>query len=348
MSSNPGVPHPVSPFDYGCDDAVSDGIERAEALDGWLLEELGPDWSDLRATLLPPDGIRAVHPRSLWAFFTCAFELARETSRLGAERARATARAWASEPFTFSPVAGTMDLRAVAAHPALQLALDSSWRSDIHGVSLRALDRHAVDGVCRGPLSEALAVLRDASQVGWDLVLRECAAVAIVTTEPPMAEQGAVSLTVKRVPGLVILSEVPLLMLIEGLVHEAAHLWLNGVERVRPFCGDPNLRLATPLRKDPRPVSGLLHQAWVLAHLSLLHDELAASEHPALASDRSRIESFRRSHRRDLLSSLDVLEGTAGALTPQGSEFVARMRCVLPEAREPHTSSVARQSSSVR
>jgi HEXXH motif-containing protein len=342
MTITRGTPHPASPFDYGYEDAVLDSMERAEALDSWLLEQLGAEWRALRTVLLPSGGLRGGHPRSLWVFFLCAFELAREASQHGAERARAAAKAWAAEPFIVSSIEGAPGLCAVAAHPALQLALDSSWRSDIHGVSLRGLDRHAMAHVCRGPLSEALGVLRDASRSGWDLVMRECAAVAFVTTDPPMTEQGAVSLTVKRVPGLVILSEVPLLMQVEGLVHEAAHLWLNGVERVRPLCADPSLRLATPLRKDPRPVLGLLHQAWVLAHLSLLHDDFAASRHPALASDFARIESFRRSHRRDLLSALDVLEGTAGALTSQGTEFVARMRCVLPHAGESHPTSAAR------
>jgi HEXXH motif-containing protein len=178
-------------------------------------------------------------------------------------------------------------------------------------------------------MAKALRVLREGSPTGWDLVRRECAVVAFVTTSPPLAEQGSISLTVKRVPGIVILSEVPLLLLIEGLVHESAHLWLNSVERVRQLGGDRTLSLMTPLRNDPRPVSGLLHQAWVLAHLTLLHDELYASNHPTLAAERTRIESFRRSHRRDLSAALEMLDGTPGALTPLGTSFVAQMRAAV-------------------
>ena len=151
---------------------------------------------------------------------------------------------------------------------------------------------------------------------------------AIVTTDPPLADQGAVSLTVKRVPGLVILSEVPMLLLIEGLVHEAAHLWLNGVERVREFYADTDLRLVSPLRRDSRPVSGLLHQAWVLAHLAILYDELAASGHHSLVDEMPRIEAFRRSHRSDLSAALDTLAGTPGALTEMGRRVTESMRPV--------------------
>lgn len=313
-------------FDYRCEDARCDVAERAAALDGWLGDRLGQSWEPLRCRLLPPEGLSA-EPRHLWRHFLCGFELARIESKDGAEAARESALAWANSPPDSVPIdAG--GIRAARSHPALQRALDSSWRADIHGVSLVALpDSLLMEGAARR-LAEALELLRQASPTGWGLVQSECAAVAIVTTDPPLADRGAVSLTVKRVPGAVIVSEVPLLLLAEGLVHEAAHLWLNGVERVRRFCADPDLRLSTPLRRDPRPVSGLLHQAWVLAHLGILHEELAASGHPSLAGDAARMNAYRAAHRRDLGMALDTLERTPGALTPLGRQFAESMRAV--------------------
>jgi len=318
-------------FDYECEDAHRDTMDRAAALDGWLEERLGDPWRSLRRRLAPTARAR-IEPRHLWAQFLCGFELARIESRGGSEAARTAADDWAGSPPACLPLPEG-GIGALPAHPALQRSLDSSWRGDIHRVALVALGRQALKDGPVSCLSSALAVLRQSSATGWGIVARECAAIAVVTTEPPLADRGAVSLTVKRVPGLIIVSEVPLLLLIEGLVHEAAHLWLNGVERVRQFCADPDLRLATPLRPDPRPVSGLLHQAWVLAHLALLHDELAASGHPSLASERPRIETFRQSHRRDLAAALDTLEGTPRALTELGARFAAAMRPVAAEVR---------------
>lgn len=320
-------------FDYRCDDAHRDLAERAAALDGWLDERLGGPWRSLRSRLAPT-GEAQPHPRRSWGEFLCGFELARIESRDGADAARSIASAWSDDPPTCLPVP-ERGIGVLAAHPSLQRALDSSWRPDIHRVALVALGREALGGGPAARLASALAALSESSPTGWRLVEQECAAVAIVTTDPPLADQGAVSLTVKRVPGLVIVSEVPVLLLIEGLVHEAAHLWLNGVERVREFCADPDLRLVSPLRRDPRPVSGLLHQAWVLAHLAILHDELAASGHRSLADEMPRIEAFRRSHRSDLTAALDTLEGTPGALTEMGRRFTESMRPVAAEGTGP-------------
>lgn len=311
-------------FDYGCEDAVLDCATRAEALDGWLAEQVGEPWQQLRE-MLPSPARELWAPRACWAFFLHAFELAAVLVNQGPDAARAAAIAWRDSMPEAIALAGEQ-IVVLPANPVVQRALDDSWRADVHGVSLIALDAEAVQRGVVEQLQTSIRVLRDSSPTGWRIVDRECGAVVMVATEPRLDDRGAVSLTVKRVPGMVMLSEVPLLLLIEGLVHESAHLWLNGVERVKSFCGDPDLRLATPLRRDLRPVSGLLHQAWVLVHLCILHNELAVARHPALATDASLIESLRRAHRRDLCAAVATLEGAEGGLTPDGALFVSAIR----------------------
>jgi HEXXH motif-containing protein len=311
-------------FDYGCEDASRDCAERGAALDGWLAEQVGEPWWRLREAL-PSPAQEPGAPQACWELFLYAFDIAAILVNRGRDAARAAAIEWWSATPKAIPLAGER-IVVVPASPALQRALDDSWRADVHGVSLVALDGEVVQGGLVERLQSAIRVLRDSSPTGWGIVDRECGAVVMVATSPRLAEQGAVSLTVKRVPGMVMLSDVPLLLLLEGLVHESAHLWLNGVERVRSFCGAPDLRLATPLRRDPRPVSGLLHQAWVLVHLCVLHDELAAAQHPALVADAALIQSLRGAHRRDLGAALATLEGAEGALTPDGARFVSAIR----------------------
>jgi HEXXH motif-containing protein len=67
------------------------------------------------------------------------------------------------------------------------------------------------------------------------------------------------------------MTPVPTLLTIESIVHEASHLYLTAVERLHKLYKSDELVLKTPLRPDPRPISGLLHQVWVLINLVRLY-----------------------------------------------------------------------------
>lgn len=315
---------------YECADATAHWGERARALDQWLEEQLPGNWTRVRNAVLVTSALEAVPPRELWSFFLCALEVAKCLAAGDIESATHVSESLAAKPpqplRTLVRSEQTNLISIVPAHDVVQRALDVSWRSDIHGVSLVALPSMDISQSHADLLDQSLRVLREASPALMRLVQAQCAAVVLVSTQPPLAEQSAVSLTVKRIPGLVFLSEVPLLLFMEGLVHESVHLWLNGVERVRMLYIDSELRLMTPLRKDPRPISGLMHQAWVLLHLVQLHRDLGSHHHPILQSESRRQAKLLAEHTSDLEVALNSLEIASHALTDNGIAFVRGMR----------------------
>jgi HEXXH motif-containing protein len=59
------------------------------------------------------------------------------------------------------------------------------------------------------------------------------------------------------------------------IVHEAAHLLLFGLARNEPLVNDGPARCHdSPLRRDPRPMDGLFHAAFVLARECFAFDRL--------------------------------------------------------------------------
>lgn len=54
---------------------------------------------------------------------------------------------------------------------------------------------------------------------------------------------------------------------IERLVHEAAHIRLFGTDRVALHDNPPGHRISSPFRRDARPVTGVIHAAFVYARL---------------------------------------------------------------------------------
>ncbi|MCP2353554.1 HEXXH motif-containing protein [Nonomuraea thailandensis] len=67
----------------------------------------------------------------------------------------------------------------------------------------------------------------------------------------------------------------PIAKLAEEIVHESSHVRLNSILASTPCLLDDGGKLyETPLREDPRPAVGLLHQLFVLARLCEWHARL--------------------------------------------------------------------------
>ena len=125
--------------------------------------------------------------------------------------------------------------------------------------------------------------------------------------------------------------------LAEALVHEGTHNRFNVAALSHPFLinevgqGAPAL-LATPLRSDPRPLSGLFQQLVVLVRSVSLYDRLL----PSGAFDTSERHALKV--RRDVLrgqadQALATIQSQADALTGYGQELVAEAGDLLSQAR---------------
>ncbi|MQY04341.1 hypothetical protein ACRB68_23940 [Actinomadura sp. RB68] len=119
----------------------------------------------------------------------------------------------------------------------------------------------------------------------------------------------------------------PRLRLAEALVHEGAHTRCNAAALTTPFLtpdgSASGALVGTPLRADPRPLSGLFQQVVVLARCVMLYDLVlreGASSEPQTAA------------RRDLLLS----QGRQGVAAAQAHrpELTRAGQDVLDEAAE--------------
>ena len=121
--------------------------------------------------------------------------------------------------------------------------------------------------------------------------------------------------------------------LAEALVHEAAHNRCNAAALSTPFLADAGPGdepvLQTPLRQDPRPLTGLLQQLVVLVRSAMLYDRLldAGMAQQALVDRREKL-------RGQASEALRVISGHTGRLTDHG-------RSVVAEARDLHARSPA-------
>lgn len=125
--------------------------------------------------------------------------------------------------------------------------------------------------------------------------------------------------------------------LAEALVHEATHNRFNIAALSRPFLigeevqGAPAL-LATPLRSDPRPLSGLFQQLVVLVRSVGLYDRLIPSG-AFDTSERQALEARRDVLRGQADHALVTTQNQAGALTAYGKDLVAEAGDLLARAR---------------
>lgn len=82
------------------------------------------------------------------------------------------------------------------------------------------------------------------------------------------------------------------LNMLEHLVHEAAHLHLHALMMLDPIIlNDPNELYTAPIRKDARPMKGILHAYFVLSRMKYVFDrfEDKNKQHPLLDSYKDRI-----------------------------------------------------------
>ncbi|GJE13282.1 hypothetical protein FOHLNKBM_4345 [Methylobacterium longum] len=123
---------------------------------------------------------------------------------------------------------------------------------------------HRIRGLvaeARGLLTEAdLTLLDEIDTLGHQIVLATNASGGFGGAATVFL-WGAVVLNPARVPDRV--------TLVEGLAHETAHALLFGMTLGADLTtNDPIERYASPLRRDPRPIEGIVHATYVLARMN--------------------------------------------------------------------------------
>jgi HEXXH motif-containing protein len=316
------------PFDVHSSVVDTEAIDRAEALDAWLQARLGEAWDEL------VDGwngrvVSGLRRKHLYRFHLLANRIARLVvaspgcadpgSRLDALRMHPLEEVWPRSG------GGQAAISLVADHPALADDLASAWNSQREGRSLAGWPAAHLRAGFAERFEAALGLLGCAPKL-LRLVQDHCAAACILKADPPEERGTCISLTSKSVPGLVYLSDTPLILTAEALVRESASLCLSGWEQVRTFCWEPSRLVVTPFCADPRPVSGLVHQVFVLVRLAELYAALAASQYESVDRNRKQVEKRRGIQQSDMRAGLRALETCSSALTPDGLTLLEALR----------------------
>jgi HEXXH motif-containing protein len=118
----------------------------------------------------------------------------------------------------------------------------------------------------------------------------------------------------------------------DHIVHEAAHQRLNVEFEVEPALSNENfIGAVSPIRRDPRPLHGILHGTFVFLRLAQFFERVMAVE-PSLNAE----QRFHR-HVRGLYDGMSELERHA-RWTPRGNrlfeamwEVTRQLKTVLPE-----------------
>jgi hypothetical protein len=115
--------------------------------------------------------------------------------------------------------------------------------------------------------------------------------------------------------------------LAEALLHEGCHTRCNAAAVVRPFLKESSKdapRVMTPLRPDPRPLTGLFQQLVVLARCLSFYEGLVGRGLGGEAAA-ARCEKLRSRTRQ----ALETLQTCSGALTDHGLAVVAEAGMLL-------------------
>ena len=116
----------------------------------------------------------------------------------------------------------------------------------------------------------------------------------------------------------------------EALVHEGAHNRCNAAALVDPFLADSTSGsepvVMTPLRADPRPLTGLLQQLVVLVRSVLLYDRLGSQ--PSAAATAA-VEARRDKLRRQTSDALRTISAHTAKLTDHGRSVVSEAGALL-------------------
>ncbi|MEM7314763.1 MAG: HEXXH motif-containing putative peptide modification protein [Planctomycetota bacterium] len=127
-------------------------------------------------------------------------------------------------------------------------------------------------------------------------------------------------------------AEANRLDLAQQIAHEAGHLLLFGLMLGQPLTeNDLDEQYTSPLRKDARPMEGVVHAAYVLARMSYTLERLLASD---LLSEQEKAAARAdvAAHRRRYFDTLPVIEQHA-KFTSEGAEaFRGALRYMRREA----------------
>lgn len=121
------------------------------------------------------------------------------------------------------------------------------------------------------------------------------------------------------------------LAVVEVLAHEASHSLLFGLTQNEPLVHNPDHeRFASPLRKDPRPMDGIYHAAFVSARMWWAMDQISRSD-LLTSAQKDQAKAAAETDRANWEAGLSVIDEHA-RLSDTGSRILNDARRVMSAA----------------
>ena len=172
----------------------------------------------------------------------------------------------------------------------------------------------------------ALGLLERNDAQGFAVFAGSVSAIAPHQLAPPLEAGKCVSLSIAAAPGVVLLTMIPIILLSETLLHEAAHCRLSAIEDLIPLWVSSGVRVKSPLRPDPRPIAGLFHQTYVLFWVSHYFRRLSdATQEPVVQRNQRQIDKRIGELSAGFQDAVATLGANQKELTPLGERLVAEM-----------------------
>jgi hypothetical protein len=299
--------------------------DELDALDQYLYGQAGGKWLEVKEFHHLPIGNGSW--RSLWSSRVACRLLLLEKERGNPD--------WmdflhlSSDPLRLQSfeVPRTESRHVVVSSGFLEIELTRSYHPSITGSRLfcesPTLDRLTE---LTSRYRQALGLLDRQDPQGFAVFSGSVSAIAPLQLDPPLEPGRCVSMSIAAAPGIVLLTMIPIILLSETLLHEAAHCRLSAAEDLAPLWVSNGVRVASPLRPDPRPIAGLYHQAYVLYWLSryfrCLH---GATEEPVVQRNRLQIDKRIDELTAGFRTAVATLRENRRELTPLGERLVEAM-----------------------
>jgi hypothetical protein len=264
--------------------------------------------------------------KSLWQFFLISTALAQKIS-ISLDKAVETIEAWSENPLSYVSTIPLFDedghIALPLGHESISNNLKTVSHPTIHNVKLSGFPLD--DDLDIKTLTNAIVLLKNADPLSFELFNNFCGAICFIRTIPERPIGECVSLTSKLIPGLIYMTPVPTILTTETIVHESAHLFLTAVERLQKLYESDDPILNTPLRPDPRPISGLMHQVWVLINLVRLYGGIQQLDNKLIDKNIVSIKKRANLHREQLIEGLAILKENKQFLTTDGKNFLKQI-----------------------
>lgn len=293
-------------------------LAKANALDEYLAGVFSEKWQGARARL----GIQTTkncQTKNLWSFYLLAVATAKKFKTMTSDGEELLASPFRLLANIASP-SGGLSLVVVADHHLIKEDLSTAWHPAWQGAEVQAAESITEDELSQ--IKVALSLIEAASAKATSLVNEVCAAICLLRTKEKMDPGLCVSLTSKFVPGLIYFTPAPVILTSESIVHEASHLWLSRFESSVDLYSESERYVASPLRQDSRPISGLMHQIWVLSNLVPFYRDLLLLDRSVIAVNSEKITKRMAQHAGDLQVGLAIASNNKDAFTDRGRDFL--------------------------